>query len=169
MTAIVADIFLIILAFRNIPIGAVSVLANTLPLAATGALLYVTGWGMQFTTVIALTVAFGIAVDDTIHYLNRFMMLHDRTSPLGGRLVSTSREIGPVLIGTTLIILAGLSTTFFSGLPTVTLFGIIAGITLIVAMLGDLIVLPAVIAGYGRRWFEDRPIVAQREEDEITA
>ena len=169
LTAIGADIFLIVLAFRSLPIGAVSVLANTLPLAATGALLYLTGWGMQFTTVIALTVAFGIAVDDTIHYPNRFLMWHDRTSPLGGRLVSTSREIGPVLVGTTLIILAGLSTTFFSGLPTVTLFGIIAGITLIVAMLGDLIVLPAVIAGYGRRWFEDRPVTVPAEEDEITA
>jgi hypothetical protein len=169
ITAVIADILLIVLAFRNIPIGAVSVLANTLPLAATGALLYLTGWGMQFTTVIALTVAFGIAVDDTIHYLNRFMMLHDRTAPLGGRLIEASREIGPVLIGTTLIILAGLSTTFFSGLPTVTLFGIIAGITLIVAMLGDLVVLPAVIAGYGRRWFEDRPVASAAEENEITA
>jgi len=169
LTAVVADIFLIVVAFRSFPIGAVSVLANTLPLAATGALLYVTGWGMQFTTVIALTVAFGIAVDDTIHYLNRFLMLHDRAAPLGGRLISTSREIGPVLIGTTLIILAGLSTTFFSGLPTVTLFGIIAGITLIVAMLGDLIVLPAVIAGYGRRWFEDRRVATSAEENEITA
>jgi uncharacterized protein len=169
ITAIFADILLIMLAFRNIPIGVVSVLANTLPLAATGAFLYVTGWGMQFTTVIALTVAFGIAVDDSIHYLNRFLMLHDRTSPLSGRLVSTSREIGPVLIGTTAIILAGLSTTYFSGLPTVTLFGTIAGITLVVAMLADLIVLPAVIVGFGRRWFEDRPVAVRTEEDEITA
>lgn len=169
ITAIFADILLIVLAFRNVPIGLVSVLANTLPLVATGALLYVTGWGMQFTTVIALTIAFGIAVDDTIHYLNRFMMLSDRSSPLDHRLIGTSREIGPVLFGTTIIILAGLSTTYFSGLPTVTLFGIIAGITLIVAMIGDLVVLPAVIASYGRRWFEDKPIVVRTEETEITA
>jgi hypothetical protein len=74
-----------------------------------------------------------------------------------------------VLVGTTIIILAGLSTTFFSGLPTVTLFGIIAGITLIVAMLGDLVVLPAIIAAYGGRWFEERPAVVRTEEDEITA
>src|SRR5262249_10134360 len=62
-TAIFGDVFLLILAFRNIPIGVVSSLANTLPLFATGALLFLTGKGMQFTSVIALTVAFGIAVD----------------------------------------------------------------------------------------------------------
>jgi predicted RND superfamily exporter protein len=153
-TAVFGDIFLLVIAFRNIPIGIVSSLANTLPLFVTGALLYLTGHGMQFTAVIALTVAFGIAVDDTIHYINRLLVLHGPEVPLRRRIVETSREVGPVLIGTTIVILAGLSTTFASGLPTITLFGVIAGITLIVAMTGDLIVMPALMYGYARRWFE---------------
>jgi predicted RND superfamily exporter protein len=163
-TAIFGDILLLIIAFRNIPIGIVSTLANTMPLFATGALLWLTGHGMQFTSVIALTVAFGIAVDDTIHYINRFLVLQKPTDPLDRRLVATSREIGPVLIGTTVIILGGMSTTFTSGLPTVTLFGIIASITLVIAMAGDLIVMPALIAGYGRRWFEKRRSVDDEPE-----
>jgi predicted RND superfamily exporter protein len=169
VTAVFFDVLIIMVAFRNVPIGIVSVLPNTFPLAATGALLFITGWGMQFTTVIALTVAFGIAIDDTIHYLNRLLILHDRKRPLDWRIVGTSREIGPVLIGTTIIILAGLSTTFFSGLPTVTLFGIIAGITLVVAAAGDLVVLPAIVASFARPWFEPRPVIVRTEEDEITA
>jgi predicted RND superfamily exporter protein len=164
-TAIFGDILILIIAFRNIPIGIVSTLANTLPLFATGAILWMTGHGMQFTSVIALTVAFGIAVDDTIHYINRFLVLQRPDEPLDRRIVETSREIGPVLIGSTIIILAGLSTTFTSGLPTVTLFGIIAGMTLIVAAIGDLIVMPALIAGYARRWFE-KP--ARRDEPETS-
>ena len=168
-TAVFLDVLIIILAFRNIPIGIVSALPNTFPLAATGALLLLTGWGMQFTTVIALTVAFGIAIDDTIHYLNRLLMLQDGRRPLDFRLVNTSREIGPVLIGTTIIILAGLSTTFFSGLPTVTLFGIIAGVTLVVAAFGDLVILPAIVASFARSWFEPKPAIVRTEEDEITA
>lgn len=153
-TAVFGDVFLLVIAFRNIPIGIVSSLANTLPLFATGALLYLTNRGMQFTAVIALTVAFGIAVDDTIHYINRLLVLHGPEVPLRRRIIETSRDVGPVLIGTTIVILAGLSTTFASGLPTITLFGIIAGITLIVAMTGDLIVMPALMYGYARRWFE---------------
>jgi predicted RND superfamily exporter protein len=155
-----------VIAFRNIQIGLVSVLANTLPLFATGAILYLRGKGMQFTSVIALTVAFGIAVDDTIHYINRFLILRSADEPLNKRLIDTSREVGPVLIGTTIIVLGGLSTTFTSGLPTVTLFGWIAGITLVVAALGDLIVMPALVSGYARRWFEKKPpaIAARTEE-----
>ena len=168
-TAVFGDILLIILAFRNIPIGIASMLPNTLPLAVTGAFLFVMGWGMQFTSVIALTVAFGIAVDDTIHYLNRLLILQDRHIPLEERLVNTSREIGPVLVGTTIIVIAGLSTTFFSGLPSVSLFGMIAAITLIAAMAGDLIVLPAIIAAWGRRWFDAPQPARLSDEDEITA
>ncbi|MEX0853815.1 MAG: MMPL family transporter [Bauldia sp.] len=159
--AVFGDILLMVLAFRNLPIGIVSVVANTLPLLATGGLLFLLGRGMQMTSVVALTVAFGIAVDDTIHYLNRFLVLGRPKDRVADRLVRTSREVGPVLLGTTVIVLAGLSTTLTSGLPTVALFGSIAAVTLVVAVIGDLVVMPALIAGLGRRWFEPKP---SREE-----
>jgi predicted RND superfamily exporter protein len=156
-TAIIGDIFIIVLAFRSLAIGVVSVFANTLPLFVTGALLFVLGSGMQMTSVIALTVAFGIAVDDTIHYINRFLIQTDPARPLRDRLVESSREVGPVLIGTTLVVICGLSTALTSGLPTIALFGYIAALTLVVAVVGDLVVMPALIAGVARRWFEKSP------------
>jgi predicted RND superfamily exporter protein len=156
-TAIVGDIIIMVIAFRHLPIGIVSVFANTLPLFATGALLFLLGRGMQMTSVIALTVAFGIAVDDTIHYINRFLIHTSRAQALRDRLIETSREVGPVLIGTTLIVICGLSTTLTSGLPTIALFGWIAAVTLVVAVVGDLIVMPALIYGVARRWFDTKP------------
>jgi predicted RND superfamily exporter protein len=158
--AVFGDILLMVVAFRNIPIGIVSVIANTLPLFAVGALLFLLGKGFQLTTVVALTVAFGIAVDDTIHYINRFLVLGRPGERVGPRLVRTSTEVGPVLLATTAIVVTGLSTTLTSGLPTVQLFGTVATVTLIVAVAGDLIVMPALIAGFGRRWFEPRPEMA---------
>ena len=154
--AVFGDILLMVLAFRNLPIGIVSVIANTLPLFVVGALLFVLGRGMQLTTVVALTVAFGIAVDDTIHYINRFLVLGRPGERVQPRLVRTAREVGPVLVATTAIVIAGLSTTLTSGLPTVQLFGTIAAVTLVVAVFGDLVVMPALIAGFGRRWFEPK-------------
>ena len=68
----------------------------------------------------------------------------------------TAREVGPVLVATTAIVIAGLATTLTSGLPTVQLFGIIAAFTLIVAVVGDLVVMPALIGGFGKRWFEPK-------------
>ncbi|MEO8667579.1 MAG: MMPL family transporter, partial [Bauldia sp.] len=130
---------------------------NTLPLFATGALLFLLGRGMQMTSVIALTVAFGIAVDDTIHYINRFLVQGNPAHSLRDRLIDASREVGPVLIGTTLVVICGLSTALTSGLPTIALFGYIAAITLVVAVAGDLVVMPALIAGVASRWFEKAP------------
>jgi predicted RND superfamily exporter protein len=71
--------------------------------------------------------------------------------------VRTAAEVGPVLIATTAIVITGLMTTLTSGLPTVQLFGMIATVTLIVAVIGDLVVMPALIAGFGKRWFEPKP------------
>jgi len=155
LLSVVVNLGVIALAFRSLPIGAVSFLPNMLPILAIGAMLYVTGRGMQFTTVIALTVAFGIAVNDAVHFLNRFLHV-DGGRSLNDRLIDTSAHIGPVLIGTTLIIIAGISTTQTSGMPTIATFGIIASLTLLVGIIGDVVILPALIAGPGRRWFDRR-------------
>ena len=154
--AIFADLSIMMLAFRNWTIGALAVFSNTLPVLGTCALLLVLGKGMQFNSVVALIVAFGVTVDETTHYLNRLLNGGDPLRPLGERLVDTSRHIGPVLIGTTVIIIAGLSSTLASGLPTIRLFGGITAITLLFALGCDLLVLPALIAGPARRWFENR-------------
>ena len=71
-----------------------------------------------------------------------------------------------MLFGTTLIIVAGLSTTLTSGLPSLLTFGWIAALTLTVALIGDLVILPSLIAGYARRWFETKspPLVAATKE-----
>ncbi|MCP4383964.1 MAG: MMPL family transporter [Hyphomicrobiales bacterium] len=151
--AVVAGVGAIMLAFRDWRFGAIAALPNAMPILATGALLYVADRGMQFTSVLSLTVAYGIAVDDTIHYLNRFR-LGGAMGNLRDRLIETSRHIGPVLVGTTAIVIAGLSTTFVSEMPTIILFGQLAGVTLAAALAADLLVLPALMAGVARSWFE---------------
>lgn len=151
--AVLAGLALIALAFRDARIGLVAFLPNALPIVATGSLLYVAGWGMQFTSVIALTIAFGIAVDDAIHYINGFRATAPAPNGLTTRLIATSRRIGPVLISTTAVIVVGLITTQTSGLPTVGLFGQLAMVTLAAALVGDLLVLPALMAGPARSWF----------------
>ena len=158
--AILGDLTIMILAFRNFWVGFLAVLSNTIPVMGACAVLFLMGRGMQLNTVIALIVAFGVTVDETTHYLNQFIH-HGRAKKLGDRLVETTRQVGPVLIGTTVIILCGLATTLTSGLPTVTMFGLITAMTLLFALVGDLLFLPALIAGPTRRWFEHRkPAIA---------
>jgi hypothetical protein len=161
--AILGDLAIMVLAFRRFWVGFLAVLSNTMPVLATCAVLFLMGRGMQLNTVIALIVAFGVTVDETTHYLNHFIH-HGRSRALGDRLIETTRRIGPVLISTTVIILCGLATTLASGLPTVTLFGIITAMTLIFALVGDLFFLPALIAGPTRRWFESKEALPEAAE-----
>jgi predicted RND superfamily exporter protein len=166
--AILGDLTIMILAFRNFWVGFLAVLSNTLPVMGTCAVLFLMGRGMQLNTVIALIVAFGVTVDETTHYLNHFLH-HGRSKKLGDRLVETTRQVGPVLISTTVIILCGLATTLSSGLPTVTMFGMITALTLLFALVGDLFFLPALIAGPTRRWFERRKPAVSEPAEETTA
>ncbi len=152
-SAIVVALVLMAIALRSVGVGIVAAIPNVLPIAVTGALLFILGTGMQLTSIISLTIAFGIAVDDTIHYLNLLLRQRGR---LRDRLVATSRQVGGVLIGTTIVIVAGLTMTLTSGLATVVNFGLLTMATLAVGMLGDLIVLPALIAGPARRLFGER-------------
>jgi predicted RND superfamily exporter protein len=159
MGAVVSGLLVILIAFRSWRIAATSIVPNVLPLLGTGAILFMFGRGLQFNGVLALTVAFGIAVDGTIHYLNHFLRSDADSLTLKERLVKTSRGIGPQLFGTTAVIVTGLAATQTSEMPTVALFGMLTAVTLLIGLVGDLIVLPALMAGAAKRWFTKDPVM----------
>ena len=134
---------LIGLAFRSFLIGAVSLLPGLFPVVTAGASLALTGEGMQFASIIALTVAFGLGLNATIHYLNR---LKREDLPGGDPVEAASRAtvlMGPALILTSIVLACGLAVTVFSDLPSLRLFGRLSATTLIAAMFGGLLLLPA--------------------------
>ncbi len=136
---------LIGLAFRSILIGFVSALPGLFPIFAAGTLLAITGEGLQFASIVALTVAFGLGLDATIHYLNR-LRLEDR--PDEDPAIGVKRAtvlVGPALILTTIVLAFGLAVPVFSDLPSLRLFGRLCAITLIAALIGDLIILPSTL------------------------
>ncbi|MEZ5923980.1 MAG: MMPL family transporter [Hyphomicrobiaceae bacterium] len=136
---------LIGLAFRSFWYGALSLLPGLFPVVASGALLAVTGEGLQFASVIALVVAFGLGLDATIHYLNR-LRLEDRPDEdpaIGVR--RATLLVGPALILTTIVLAFGLAVTMFSDLPSLRVFGRLCAITLAAALIGDLVFLPATV------------------------
>ncbi|MGD9738179.1 MAG: RND family transporter [Bauldia sp.] len=159
--AVFAGLALIAIALRSVPIALVALIPNLLPDMATGSLLYFLGDGMQLTSVVALTIAFGIAVDDTIHYLN-VVVRQRRGRTTRQRLIRASRDVGPVLVATTAVVVVGMFATLTSGLTTIVTFGLIVITSLVMALVGDLVFLPAIMAGPARRWF-DRPASRDRQ------
>jgi len=157
---LVGDIFVIFIflgiALRSVMAGVSSVLPSLFPIFATGALLWATGQGMQFASIMALTVAFSLAIDSTVHFLNRFRLEEERIGPgphsAHDALMATAHHIGPAVVLTTIVLALGLGVTMLSHLPSLRLFGQLAGICLAASLVGQLIILPATIALF-RRYF----------------
>lgn len=149
--SVLVNLFVIGFAFRSWRLGLVSVVPNLFPILGTQAYLWWSGAGLQMTTVLALTIAFGIAVDDTVHFLSHYLQQRwrDGQSHLDA-VKHTIERIGGAVIATTLIICSGTAIVAFSELPQVALFGSLFVITLGLALLGDLFILPALLVAGGR-------------------
>ena len=157
---LVGDMFVIFIflgiALRSVLSGVGSILPSLFPIFATGALLWATGEGLQFASIIAITVAFSLAIDSTIHFLNRFRIEETRIGSGPGNattaLVAAMHHIGPVIVLTTIVLAMGLGVTVLSDLPSLRLFGRLAAVCLFASLIGQLVILPATIALY-RRYF----------------
>lgn len=143
--AVFLVIILIGVAFRSREVALLSIVPNLLPIAAAGGGLYLQNLGLEYASVIGLTVAFGLAVDDSIHFLNRLHLERSRTDSQKEAVLKTLTHIGPVLMLTTMVLVCGLAVTILSELPSMRQFGGLAMTTLIAALLADLLILPAII------------------------
>jgi hypothetical protein len=142
---------LIGLAFRSLFVALVSLLPGIFPVVASGALLWSLGLGLEFASVVALIVVFGLGVDGLIHFLNR-LRLEERADEAPEHAIRRARVlVGPAIILTTIVLAFGLGVTVFSDLPSLRLFGAVCGVTLIASLFADLVILPATIALYRRR------------------
>ncbi|SFK19340.1 hypothetical protein SAMN05444581_103166 [Methylocapsa palsarum] len=129
------------LAFRSFIVMLVSILPGIFPVLASGALLEATGLGLQFASVVALTVSFGLGLSATIHFLNR-LRLED--NPRADPAVAVERAtvlVGPALILTTLVLACGLAVTVLSDLPSLRLFGWLSAFAMVAALVADLLIL----------------------------
>ena len=139
------------LAFRSFGVMVLSLLPGLFPVAASGALLRLTDGGLEFASVVALVVIFGLGIDSLIHFLNR---LRREETPGEDPALAIRRArvlVGPAIILTTIVLVLGLGVTVFSDLPSLRLFGRVCAVTLAASLVGDLVFLPATIMLW-QRW-----------------
>ncbi|GAB5488854.1 MAG: hypothetical protein Pars2KO_24240 [Parasphingorhabdus sp.] len=150
IAAFVCPLF-IALWFRRWQYGVASILPNVIPILAVGAWLMASGWHLQFASAVALSIAFGVAIDDTVHMLNRLDIERKKPSPTHDAiyLVDISSHVSPALITTTLVLSVGLLSTLLSQIPTMTFFGMLCIVIFILALLADLLLLPPILQALG--------------------
>jgi len=129
------------LAFRSFVVMLASILPGILPVVLSGTLLWAIGEGMQFASVVALTVSFGLGLSATIHFLNR---LRHEELPDQDPAIAVERAtvlVGPPLILTSVVLACGLIVTVFSDLPSLRLFGWLSAFAMLAALAADLLIL----------------------------
>jgi uncharacterized protein len=142
------------LAFRSFMVMIVAVLPGLFPIVISGAVLWWFNEGLQFASIVALVVAFGLGLDATIHFLNRLRLENRPDEHPAAGVRRATILVGPALILTSLVLASGMAVTVFSDLPSLRLFGWLTAFTLLAALAGDLLILPAttvLVAIFGRR------------------
>ncbi|MGH6849946.1 MAG: efflux RND transporter permease subunit [Methylocella sp.] len=128
-------------AFRSFAVMLASFLPGIFPVVASGALLAVMGQGLQFASVVALTVSFGLGLSATIHFLNRLRLESEPDQDPGIAVERATILVGPPLILTSVVLACGLVVTVFSDLPSLRLFGWLSALAMIAALTADLFIL----------------------------
>ena len=129
------------LAFRSVVVMFSCILPGIFPVVLSGTVLWLLGQGLQFASVVALTVSFGLGLSATIHFLNRLRL---ESKPGVSPELAVERAtvlVGPALILTTVVLACGLVVTVFSDLPSLRLFGWLSAFSMIAALVADLFIL----------------------------
>lgn len=145
--AVIASGLVVMVWLRNPVLGLIALVPNVLPVALVGAWLSLSGRGLEFSSGIALTIAFGLAIDDTIHVLNRIRL----NAADGGRgidrelILASVRQTAPALVITSVVLSLGMLGTQFGQLASVSYFGMLSIAAFGLALIADLLVLPAIL------------------------
>ena len=139
-------IFAAMLALLRAPALAVlSMVPNMLPVIAALGVMGWTGIRLDSFTVMIASIAIGIAVDDTIHYVHRFREEHALSGDPRIAMDRTIHSTGRAIVATSVILVGGFLVTVFSSFKPPIYFGALASLTVVVALLADLMLLPALI------------------------
>jgi predicted RND superfamily exporter protein len=131
--------------FRSVRQGLLALLPNFFPLLVLLAVMGGAGFPLKPATILVFSIAFGLAVDDTIHVLCRIRDLALREGDKGSVLPTAVRDTGPAILMTSLIVSAGFAILMLSRFEVLTMVGLMTVISAGTAVLVDLFVFPTLI------------------------
>ncbi len=137
---------LLLLLFRRLRLAFLGMIPNILPVVTTVGIMGLVGVPMDVATVLIAAISLGIAVDDTIHFLWAFRERQVRGAGDLAALDGAVRAVGRPLILTSLLLVAGFLTMTFSSYLPVVFLGVFVSLNVLLAILLDIILLPALIS-----------------------
>jgi len=149
--AVVISIMMILL-LSNVKLGLVSMIPNLLPIIISLGVMGYLNMPLDMFTMLIGSIAIGLVVDDTIHFLHNFKRYHNESGDVKIAVEKTLLSTGRAIFVTTVVLCIGFFIYMTADMANVIRFGFITGITIILALLSDLFLAPALMqVMYGKK------------------
>lgn len=133
------------LMFKSLKMVVISLIPNVFPLLMIGGIMGFSGIDLKVSTSIIFTIAFGIAVDDTIHFVSKLRLQLGTGKSLLYSLKRSYISTGKAIILTTIILCGGFLTLISSDFLGTFYVGLLISLTLLFAVISDLLLLPVLV------------------------
>ena len=137
------------LLFRSSKMVIISLIPNFLPLLMVAGVMGFVGIALKPSTALIFGVAFGIAVDDSIHFLARFKLARSLGDSIPFAVSNSFRDTGVSMIYTSIILFFGFVIFTASSFGGTKALGLLTSLTLGIAMFSNLVLLPALLLTFG--------------------
>ena len=126
--------------------GLISMLPNFTPILITLALMQVAGIPLNLFTMLVGSIAIGLAVDDTVHFMHHFHRYLERTGSVEDAVHETLQTSGRAMLLTSAVLTAGFFIFCLADMRNLVDFGFLTGITIVTALAADFVLAPALMA-----------------------
>ena len=136
---------MMVLLVGDVKTGLFSMIPNILPIIVTLGIMGAVGVPMDLTSLMIASIAMGLVVDDTVHFIYNFRKYYLKTGSAEAGVNQTMTGVGRALLITSIVLSCGFFVTIFATLSHTFRFGIFTGITILFALLADFILASALM------------------------
>ncbi len=155
--------------FNSFRMVMVSLIPNLIPLLLTAAIMGYFSIAIKPSTILVFGIAFGISVDDTIHFLAKYRQELKYNGNIRKSVKKAIRETGVSMIYTSIVLFFGFSIFITSQFGGTIALGLLVSLTLMIALLSNLVLLPALLLTLEKSIFEEAiqdPLAEILDEEE---
>lgn len=136
---------LLIISFMSVRTGLIGMIPNVAPILLIGGVMGICDFSMDMMTMMVIPMAIGIAVDDTIHFVNHSKLCFERCGNYRESILATFREVGKSMVSTTVILCMMFIAYMVSPVTIFFRVGLMATIGLSAALVADFTITPVLI------------------------
>ena len=152
LLAFIVIALLMVITFHNFKMVVISLIPNLIPLVFTAGVMGFCGIPLKMSTILVFSIALGISVDNTIHYLARYrLQMRYNNNDIKKSVMAAILETGPSMIYSASILICGFLIFAFSSFGGTKIVGFLVPFTLLIALITNILVLPALVLTFNRK------------------